>query len=356
MDTDADKAEVAMYRGWEGEPAAKFSVGMDGKGIKNLIQRLKKETNEVRCVYEAGPSGYPLARRLREAGIHCDVIAPSLIPRKPGDRVKTNRRDAQNLAHLYRAGELTVIQIPQEADEAVRDVTRAREDVREDLTRRQHRLSRFLLRHGYRYRDGDAWTQKHWVWIRKIRFEDKNLQLVFDESIRAIEQSREQLKTYDARVEELAQQPQYAPKVERYKVLRGVRTITAMTLVAEGADLRRYATAPRFMGSTGLVPSERSTGEHERRGRITKTGNAHLRRVLVEAAWHYRHRPISGSVVKRRRKGQPAALVTIAERADQRLYRKFRKLVDRYNKKPAIAAVAVARELAGFIWAIGQLD
>ena len=356
MDTDADKAEVAIYRGWESEASARFPIGMDNKGIKKLIERLKRETNEVRCVYEAGPCGYPLARRLREAGIQCDVIAPSLIPQKPGDRVKTNRQDAQNLARLYRAGELTVIHIPQESDEAVRDVTRAREDVREDLTRRQHRLSRFLLRHGYRYRDGDAWTQKHWDWIGKIQFDDRNLQMVFDESIRAIEQSREQLKTYDERVEELAQQPAYAQKVERYKVLRGVRTITAMTIVAEGADLRRYATAPQFMGSTGLVPSERSTGEHERRGRITRTGNAHLRRVLVEAAWHYRHRPMSGPQVKRRRKGQPAALVTIAERADQRLTRKFRKLVDRYNKKPAIAAVAVARELAGFIWAIGQLD
>lgn len=239
MDTDADKAEIAIYRGWEAEPAARYSIGMDGKGIKKLIDRLKREKEEVRCVYEAGPCGYPLARRLREAGIRCDVIAPSLIPHKPGDRVKTNRRDAQNLARLYRAGELRVIDIPQESDEAVRDVMRAREDVREELTRRQHRLSRFLLRHGYRYRDGDAWTQKHWAWIGKIRFEDRNLQMVFDESIRAIEQSGEQLKTYDERVEELAQQPQYARKVERYKVLRGVRTITAMTIVTEGADLNR---------------------------------------------------------------------------------------------------------------------
>ena len=356
MDTDANKAEVAMYRGWETEPAAEFRVEMDNKGLKKLIARLKREPGEVRCVYEAGPCGYPLARRLREAGIECDVIAPSLTPRKPGDRVKTNRRDAQNLGRLYRAGELTVIEVPEEAAEAVRDLTRAREDVREDLTRRQHRLSRFLLRHGYRYREGNAWTKKHWAWIGKIRLDDANLETVLQESIRAVEQSQEQLKTYDARIEELAGQPQYASKVARYEALRGVRTITAMTIVAEGADLRRYATAPQFMGSTGLVPSENSTGDRERRGRITKTGNAHLRRVLVEAAWHYRHRSISGPAVKRRRQGQSAAVVTIAERADQRLHRKFRKLVDRYNKKPVIAAVAVARELAGFIWAIGQLE
>jgi transposase len=329
---------------------------MDAKGIKKLIERLKREAGELRCVYEAGPCGYPLARKLRQAGIHCDVIAPSLTPRKPGDRVKTNRRDARNLARLYRAGELTVIEVPNESEEAVRDLTRAREDVREDLTRRQHRLSRFLLRHGYTYGEGDKWTLKHWVWIRKIVFEDVNLQTVLEESIRAVEQSQEQMKTYDARIEEIAGDPQYAKKVARYQVLRGIKTITAMTIVAEGNDLRRYATAPQFMGSTGLVPSERSTGDHQRRGQITKTGNAHLRRVLVEAAWHYRHRSIAGPSIKKRRKGQPASVVTIAERADQRLCRKFRKLVDGYNKKPVVAAVAVARELAGFIWAVAQQE
>lgn len=354
MDTDAKKNHVALYREWDGEPAAEWEAGMDAKGIKQLIERLKRETGEVRCVYEAGPSGYPLCRKLRQAGIGCDVIAPSLTPRKPGERVKTNRRDARNLGRLYRAGELTKIDIPNETQEAVRDLTRAREDVREDLTRRQHRLSRFLLRHGYIYQEGDKWTLRHWAWIRKIQFEDPNLETVLEESVRAVEQTQEQLKTFDARIEENARKPEYAPKVERYQTLRGIKTITAMTIVAEGGDLRRYATAPQFMGSTGLVPSEYSTGEHERRGRITKTGNAHLRRVLVEAAWHYRHRSIPGATVKKRRKGQPPSMVTIAERADQRLCRKFRKLVDRYNKKPAIAAVAVARELAGFIWAIGQ--
>jgi len=211
-----------------------------------------------------------------------------------------------------------------------------------------------LLRHGYSYRDGDKWTLRHWAWIRKIAFEDPNLQTVLEESIRAVEQSQEQMKTYDAHVEEVARQPEYAKKVARYQVLRGIKTVTAMTIVAEGGDLRRYPTAPQFMGSTGLVPSEHSTGDHERRGKITKTGNAHLRRVLVEAAWHYRHRSIPGRTVKQRRKDQPASVVMIAERADQRLCRKFRKLTNRYNKKPPIAAVAVARELAGFIWAIGQ--
>ena len=180
--------------------------------------------------------------------------------------------------------------------------------------------------------------------------------MVLDESIRAVEQSQEQLKTFDAKLEENAQKPEYAKKVARYATLRGVRTVTALTIVAEVGDMRRYETAPQFMGSTGLVPSEHSTGEKERRGKITKAGNAHLRRVLVEAAWHYRHRANSGQSIKKRRKGQAAALVSIAERAEQRLNRKFRRMVDRYNKKPVIAAVAVARELAGFIWAIGQIQ
>jgi len=356
MDTDAKKNQIALYRGWEKEPAAEWEAGMDAKGIKKLIERLEREEQEIRCVYEAGPCGYELYRKLRKAGIHCDVIAPSLTPRKPGDRVKTNRRDAQNLARLYRAGELTVIGVPDEKQESLRDLTRAREDVREDLTRRQHRLNRFLARQGYHYQDGDKWTQKHWAWIRKIHFEDANAETVLEESIRAADQSQEQLKTYDAKIEENASKPEYAKKVQRYETLRGVRTVTAMTILAEVWDMRRYGEAPQFMGSTGLVSSEHSTGDHERRGKITKAGNAHLRRVLVEASWHYRHGTSAGKAIKKRRKGQPAAVVSIAERADQRLNRKFRRMVDRYNKKPVIAAVAVACELAGFIWAIGQIQ
>ena len=356
MDTDAKKNQIAMYRGWETELAAEWEAGMEAQGIKKLIERLRREKAEVRCVYEAGPCGYELYRKLRKAGIHCDVIAPSLTPRKPGDRVKTNRRDARNLARLYRAGELTVIDVPNEKQEALRDLTRAREDVREDLTRRQHRLNRFLARQGCHYQEGDKWTQKHWAWIRKIQFEDANLGTVLEESIRAVEQSQEQLKTLDAKIEENAQKPEYIQKVARYQTLRGVKIVTAMTLVAEVWDMRRYPTAPQFMASTGLVPSERSTGDRQRQGKITKTGNAHLRRVLGEAAWHYRHRASVGRDIKKRRKGQPEAVVSIAERADQRLNRKFRKMVDRYNKKPVIAAVAVARELAGFIWAIGQVQ
>lgn len=354
MDTDAKRNHVAVYRGSEDRPQ-EFETGMDRKGIQRVVERLKREKGEVRCVYEAGPCGYELYRQLREAGIGCEVIAPSLTPRKPGDRVKTNRRDAQKLARLHRAGELTVIQVPNRSQEAVRDVTRAREDVREDVTRRQHRLSRFLGIHGYPYTEGDKWTGKYWRWLRTIRFNDGNLQTVFEEWVRAVEQSQEQLKTFDAKLAEIAKQPEYAGKVARYQTLRGIQTVTAMTIVSEVWDMRVYEKAPQFMSATGLISSEYSTGEHQRRGRITKAGNAHLRRVLVEAAWHYRHRSKAGPGIHKRRQGQPQPVVSIAERADQRLNRKFHRLVDRYNKKPVVAAVATARELAGFIWAIGQL-
>ena len=177
-----------------------------------------------------------------------------------------------------------------------------------------------------------------------------------DDGIRGIEQSQEQLKTFDAKVEEIAGQAEYAGKVARYKTLRGIQTITAMTIVAEVGDMRRYRKAPQFMAAIGVVSSEYSTGDDQRRGHITKTGNGHLRRVLIESAWHYRHRSRVGATIKKRRRGQAEAVVSIAERADQRLTRKFHRLVDHYNKKPVVAAVATARELAGFVWAIGQIQ
>ena len=353
MDTDAKRNHVAVYRNRDERPT-EFETGMDRQGIQRLIERLKQEKAEVRCVYEAGPCGYELYRQLREAGMKCEVIAPALTPRKPGDRIKTNRRDAQKLGRLHRAGELTVIQVPNRIQEAVRDVTRAREDIREDVTRRQHRLARFLGIHGYHYEGGEKWTATYWRWLRTLRMNDSHLQMVFEEWVRAVEQSQEQLKTFDAKLDEIAQQPEYADKVSRYKTLRGIQTVTAMTIVSEVWDMHAYVKAPQFMASTGLVSSEYSTGEKQRRGSITKAGNAHLRRVLVEAAWHYRHGSKSGPTIQKRRKGQPPEVVAIAERAEQRLNRKFHRLVDRYNKKPVVAAVATARELAGFVWAIGQ--
>jgi transposase len=247
-----------------------------------------------------------------------------------------------------------MVAIPDELQEGLRDLVRAREDARVDLLRRRHRLSKFLLRRGYRYRGGVRWTQRHWGWIDSMRFANPQAQAVLEEYRQAVVEQLEQVKRFDQLLESASQRPENAPKVSRYKVLRGVSTTTAMTMLAEAGDLRRYRKAPQFMGATGLVPSEYSSGGRRRQGAITKTGNAHLRRILVEAAWHYRHRPTPGPRIRARREGQPAPMLAIARRADLRLHRQFRGLLAR-GKTTGQAVVAVARELAGFFWAIEQV-
>lgn len=352
MDVSAEQIHVAIFRGAETRPAEEFEVSTDAKGIARLKKKLEKEPFPVKCVYEAGPTGYGLYRDLRKSGLECEVIAPSLIPKKAGERVKTNRLDARRLAKYYRSGDLTAVHVPDQKQEALRDLLRARDDLRRDLQRSRQRLSGCLLRHGHHYM-GTAWTQKHWAWIKAIAVQDENLRMVIDEYITTIQQRSEQLQRFDDRIEQLAQEPEYEGKVAAYSVLRGIGKLGALTILAEGGDLRRYGLAGRFMGSTGMVPSERSTGPHQRRGSITKTGNVYLRRILIEAAWQYQ-RKVHGVTVERRRRGQSEQRVAIARTADHRLHGKFWKLRFRYNKQPSVAAVAVARELAGFVWAIGQ--
>jgi transposase len=354
MDTSAEKIQVAMYRGGEDEPSEEFEVKADASGIGRLKKKLSKEKGPVKCCYEAGPCGYGLYRSLKADGFDCKVIAPSLIPKKPGKRVKTNKLDARQLARYERAGELTAVRIPDEKQEALRDLLRARDDVRRTLQASRQRLGGCLLRHGYHYSEGSRWTQRHWAWIKAVRFEDQTIQMVVDEYIGAIEAHTEQLKRFDKRIQEMSQQSEYAPAVAAYSVLRGIQTLGAMTIIAEGGDLRQYGQADKFMGSTGIVPSEASTGDRQRQGSITKTGNVYIRRILIEGAWSYQRRAQAGATIQKRRRDQPEWLLAIARKADQRLHGKFYKLQMRYNKKPAVAAVAVARELAGFVWAIGQ--
>jgi len=354
MDTSAEKIHVAIFRGAEVKPAEEFEVGADAKGIARLKKMLEKESGTVKCVYEAGPCGYGLYRDLNNSGFSCEVIAPSLIPQKPGERVKTNRLDARRLGSYHRSGNLTAIHVPDPKHEALRDLVRARDDLRRDLQRSRQRLNGCLLRHGFHYTETSLWTRKHWAWIKATKIEDENLRMVIDEYISAIQVRIEQLQKFDDRIEELAQRSEYKSKVEAYSVLRGIRTLSAMTILAEGGDLRRYGTASQFMGSTGMVPSEHSTGNNRRLGSITKTGNGYLRRILIEAAWSYQRRVHAGITVERRRRDQPADLLAIARKADRRLHAKFSKLLFRYNKRPTVAAVAVARELAGFVWGIGQ--
>lgn len=354
LDWHADTVAVSVCGGKGSEPVERFELVPDGRGLSRLVRKLRGLGRDVRCVYEAGPCGYEPQRMFARAGISCDVAAPALIPRRPGDRVKTDRRDADRLGRLYRAGELTMVTIPDEGQEALRDLVRAREDAQADLLRRRHRLSKFLLRHGHRYREGNAWTQRHWSWIRSIGFEQPHSQAVFEEYQTAVVEGLEQVARFDRLLEQAARSPELASKTSRFQALRGVATRTALTLIAEAGDLRRYAKASQFMAATGLVPSEHSSGATRHQGAITKTGNAHLRHVLVEAAWHYRHRPGHSVRMTRRRLGQPAAVLSIARKADARLHRKYHRLIHR-GKRSTQAVVATARELAGFLWAIARI-
>ncbi len=354
LDWHADSVVGSVFAATGSEPLERLEGVPDARGLARLTRRLKGLGRDVRCVYEAGPCGYEPQRTLARAGIACAVAAPSLIPRRPGDRVKTDRRDAEKLGRFYRAGELTLITIPDRGQEALRDLVRAREDAKVDLLRRRHRLGKFLLRYGYRYRDGSAWTQRHWRWIRSIHFQQPHAQAVFEQYQAAVVEELEQVAQLDHLLQEAAQAPELAAKASRFQTLRGVATRTALTLIAEIGDLRRYAKASQFMGATGLVPTEHSSGGQRHQGAITKTGNAHLRRVLVEAAWHYRHHPRKSPILAKRRLGQPPAVLAIARKADLRLHRKYSRLIHK-GKRSTQAVVAVARELAGFIWAIAQV-
>jgi len=352
MDVHADSIHVAVYRGNENSPCEEYASLTDAKAKTRLLNKLRGMTGEVRCVYEAGPCGYDMQRFLSGNGISCEVTAPALIPRKAGDRVKTDRRDARNLSRLYRSGELTMIHVPDEEQEAVRDLIRAREDVVEDVRRKRHLLGKFLLRHGHRY-SGRQWTQAHEKWIKGIKFDSRYLTAVLNEYLIGVNQSLDQLKRLTQAVEEISVTSQYQKPTAALMTLRGVKTLTAMTILSEMGDMRRFGKAQEFMAALGLTPSEYSSGSRTCRGGITKTGNVHVRRVLVEAAWHYRHRPTAGPAIKARRKEQPLEVVAMAQKADIRLNRKYRRMVDR-GKRSTTAVVATARELAGFVWAIAQ--
>jgi transposase len=354
MDDAANKINVAAFCDHDTSPREEFVVMNDGAGLGRLVKKLKGMPGQVRCVYEAGVNGYHIQRALTQHGIWCDVAAPSLTPRRAGKRVKTDKRDAKDLAKLYRSGELTSITIPEKDQESLRDLIRAREDALENLQRARHRLNRFLLRRGLKYRTGKAWTKGHIEWIKGIRLEDTRAQMVLEEYWLSLQEESARLERFEHKIEELAQQPEYQKKVRVLMALRGVAVLTAMTVLAEAIDLRRFWSARAFMASIGVVPSEDSSGDKERRGSITKTGNSHLRRVLVESAWTYRPAVTLGKKIKQRREGLPAEVLEIARTADQRLHKRYWYLIGK-GKDSRKAAVAVARELAGFIWAIGQV-
>lgn len=328
------------------------TIDNDPQAVARLGQRLAGQ-GRLEFVYEAGPCGYEVHRQLTALGYTCAVIAPALIPVRPGDRVKTDRRDAGKLALFYRAGVLTAIRVPTCVEEAARDLVRAREAAVVDRLRVRHRLVKFLLRQGRVYRETKAWGVAHRAWLLTQQFPWPALQLTFTAHLRAVEETEARLATLDQAVGDLAHHPSYRALVDALRCLKGIQTLSALTLAVEAQDFRRFPDAPAFMAYTGLVGSERSSAERIRRGGITRTGNAHLRRVLVEAAWSQRHRNVVNPALAARRHAGPPAIVALARKAQTRLHRKFWRLLK--GSKPAqVAAVAVARELAGFVWAIGQ--
>jgi len=354
MDDSANKINAAILHGQEINPREELVIINDSTGLGRLAKKLKTIPGEVRCVYEAGVNGYHLQRFLSKHGIFCDVAAPSLTPRRTGKRVKTDKLDAKALAKLYRAGELTCIVIPQREQESLRDLVRGREDALEDQQRARHRLARFLMRRGLKYPAGKNWSLGHLKWIKSIRFEDDRDQMVLEEYCLALEEQSERLDKFQAKIEALAKEEVYKKRVSYLMALKGVQELTAMTIISEALDLRRFTDAPAFMAAIGVVPSEDSSGDVERRGSITKTGNSHIRRVMIESSWHYQHSSVPGKNLKKRREGLPTEVLEIARKCDQRLHKRFKHLANRGKDRRKVA-VAVSRELAGFVWAIGQV-
>jgi transposase len=309
----------------------------------------------VRVAYEAGPTGYGLARELERRGVDCVVAAPSKIPRASGERVKTDRRDAELLARLLLAGKLHAVRVPGPEEEALRDLVRAREVVRVDLMRGRHRLSKLLLRHGIRFDDGPAWTRRHRDWIAQVALGWPAAQATLLDARGAIDALCHRRERLEREIVALVPDSPWATQIGRLRCLRGVDTLTAVGLCAEIGDFERFARAEQLMSYVGLVPSESTTGQQRRQGAITKTGSRHARRLLVEAAWHYRKHPRVGKVLTDRQNGQPPEAIAIAWSAQRRLHRTWTRLEAR-AKRRTIIAVAAARELAGFAWAICQIE
>lgn len=321
------------------------------QSLRRFVRQLRKRTSsQLRACYEAGPLGFSLMRNLEKLGVETSVIAPSKIPAKPGDRVKTDRRDAKKLVDLFRAELLTEVHPPSEEDEAVRDLCRARQQAKESETAAKHRLNKFLTRRNKQYPGRSRWTVEFWKWLKELQFEHEADRFTFDHYVAVLENWAEQIKALDAKIEELSKAEPYEAPVAKLKCFRGIDTTTAMVLVTELHGFERFETAPQLMAFVGLTPSEYSSAGVRKQGSITKTGNTHVRRVLVEAAWNYRHAPRVGAGLTRRRAGQSPLTIKTADKAMRRLYSRWQRMSERRLSSQKIA-VAVARELIGFVWA-----
>ena len=356
LDVAKDRHAVAIAEGGRDGDLRYFGeIGSDTASIRSLVRKLAGPGRRLRFCYEAGPTGYGLKREIEALGHECVVIAPSLIPRRAGDRIKTNRRDAEMLARLYRAGELTEIWTPDVAHEAMRDLIRAREAAVKDRTRKRQEIRSFLLRHSKIFPGLKAWGTKYLRWLQELSFPLAGQHAVLQELILAETQCRERVLRLEKAIEDSLIDWPLAPVVEHLQALRGVKLICAATFMVEVGDVRRFSNPRQLMGYLGLVPSERSTGESIRRGSITKTGNARVRRVLAESAWTYRFPAKVGVKKYFESRHMPEAVRDIAWKAQARLTKRYRALTSR-GQRSTVAITAVARELAAFMWAIARLN
>jgi transposase len=321
--------------------------------LTKLIKKIWARGVELRFVYEAGPCGYQIYRYLKSKDIHCSVVAPSMIPKRSGDRIKTDRRDAINLVRLFRAGELTSIYVPSAEDEAIRDLVRCRDDMRRLERKARQRLLSFLLRHGHRYNGKRHWTKGFYNWLATIKFSEPAQQITLQEYIDTVNDCSESVKRLTQHIPTHVEQWSRGPFVKAYQALRGVSLIIAATVVAEIGDMNRFENPKQLMAYLGLIPSEHSSGSTVRRGSITKTGNSHVRRVLVEAGWSYRMPARKTIILLKRQQGLPKNVCDISWKAQTRLCARYRRLIAR-GKSRQNAVTAIARELGAFMWAIDK--
>ena len=351
---DVHKASISVaVAGPYGEPEDHGTIANDAVSVRRLLLRLGDGGRRLAIAYEAGPTGYALHRQVTAMGIDCIVVAPSLIPVRPGERIKTDKRDAAKLARLLRAGDLVAVWVPDEAGEALRDLVRARDDAKADQLRARHRLSKFLLRRGVQPPVGvRAWSRAHETWLGRLTFEQPADQVVLDDYPAVARAAAERVKRLEGALLRTAAEGPQAGLITALQAIRGIGFLSAVTIAAEAGDLRRFATARQFMAYVGLVPSEWSSGSSRHRGRITKTGNRLIRHVLGQAAHNARYRPNVSSGLRARQRQVAPEVVALDRKAQARLHHRYRSLVGRIGVNKTV--IAVARELAGFVWAAGQ--
>ena len=354
LDVHAETIAVAVAEA-RGEGRARGTIPNTPEAVRRLIKQLAAGGAALRVCYEAGPTGYVLYWQLTALGVPCEVVAPTLVPVKAGDRVKTDRRDAEKLARSYRAGDLTAVWVPDAAHEALRDLVRAREAAKADQLRARHRLGKFLLRHGrHRPPQMKAWTKRHRVWLDTVRFAYGAQTVTLADYVAEVDHAGARVQRLETAIDAAVQDAPAGMRavIAGLQALRGIAALSAVTIVTEVGSLARFARPRQLMGYSGTGAREHSSGPHTRRGSITKAGNAHLRRIAIEAAWAYQHRPAIGATLRGRQRGLSEEIKAIAWKAQHRLHTRYRRLVAKGKPKGQVVT-AIGRELLGFIWAIG---